>query len=76
MGEFGVPIPDIHGNLTEEQQAQWIDEALGFISERESVIGVNYWVSFGGTTALFNDDLSRRQATDIVSKYFKLRFTP
>jgi len=74
LGEFGVPIPDIHGNLSEEEQARWIDEALALISKKESVIGLNYWVGVGGSTAIFNDDLSNRQAAAILSKYFNLRF--
>lgn len=76
LGEFGVPIPDIHGDLSEEEQAKWIDDALALISKKESVVGINYWAGVGGSTALFNDDLSYRQATAIISKYFNLRFIP
>lgn len=76
LGELGVPIPDIHGKLSEEEQARWIDEALALISKKDKVIGINYWVAVGGSTALFNDDLSERQTTGILSKYFNLRFTP
>ena len=28
LGELGAPIPDIHGDMTEEAQSEWIEEAL------------------------------------------------
>lgn len=73
LGEFGVPIPDIHGDLTEEEQAVWIDQALRLVSKHEAVIGLNYWVGVGGSTAIFNDDLSRKKGADVLSKYFNLK---
>ncbi len=54
LAEFGAPIPDIHGNLNETAQAKWIYEALNEVAKFPEVIGVNYWVGFGGSTALWN----------------------
>ncbi len=72
LGEFGVPIPDIHGALTPQTQADWIEEALKLVSKDKNVIGLNYWVAVGGSTAIFNDDLSPRPAANIIKGYFSL----
>jgi hypothetical protein len=70
IGEFGVPIPDIHGNMTEAEQAAWLSEALKLLSEVPEVIGVNYWTSHGGSTRLWDDDGGERQAVSTLKKYF------
>jgi ribosome assembly protein YihI (activator of Der GTPase) len=71
LGEFGVPIPDIHGKLNEEEQARWVDESLNLIQSLEEVVGLNYWVSHGGSTAIFNNDHSSKPAAKVLEKYFK-----
>lgn len=76
LGEFGAPIPDIHGKLTEEEQARWIDELLNLIQTQEEIIGLNYWVGFGGSTAIFNNDYSPKPAAEILRKYFTLQALP
>lgn len=76
LGELGVPIPDIHGKLTEEEQAQWLEEVLSLIAKEEAVIGLNYWTSFGGSTAIFNNDGTQKPAADILEKYFRLASLP
>ncbi len=70
LGEFGAPIPDIHGDLSEEDQAKWIEQALSAASKAPEIIGVNYWVSVGGSTRLWNDDGTRRKAADTVKNFF------
>ncbi len=70
LGEFGAPIPDIHGNMDEAQQSKWVESALRAMSQEPLVVGVNYWTSFGGSTKLWNDDGTARQAVEGVSKYF------
>lgn len=72
LGEFGVPIPDIHGNLSEQQQADWVEQALNLIKDQVQVIGINYWVGFGGSTRIFNDDGSPKPAANILKNYFSL----
>ena len=70
LGEFGAPIPDIHGEFTEEEQSKWIEDGLNASSKIPEIIGVNYWVNVGGSTRLWNDDGSKRKAADTIKKYF------
>ena len=76
LGEFGTPIPDIHGKQTAEEQAGWIDESLNLIQRQEEIIGLNYWVGFGGSTAIFNSDYSAKPAAEILKKYYTLQALP
>ena len=70
LGEFGAPIPDIHGDMSEQEQAQWIDKALRKIILSQDVIAINYWTNNASSTELWNDDNSPRQAVATVEKYF------
>lgn len=72
LGEFGVPIPDIHGQMTEKEQAQWIETSLSLLSKSPSLLGVNYWVSVGGSTQLWSPKGEKREAVDVLIKYFNL----
>jgi len=69
LGEFGAPIPNIHGSMSEEQQAEWIRQALFELSKVENLIGVNYWTSYGGSTQLW-DSSGTRKAVSEVSNYY------
>ncbi|SRR5258706_5864574 len=70
LGEFGAPIPDIQGDLNEDQQADWVERALEKVVDSQQVIGMNYWVGFGGSTHLWNDDKSARKvATSLTNVY-------
>ena len=70
LGEFGVPIPDIHGKLTEEAQSIWVDEALQRISKISELVGVNYWTSVGGSTEIWNEDGSPEKAVEVLTYYY------
>jgi hypothetical protein len=71
IGEFGAPIPEINGSMTEDQQAAFIDELFQELyKHKDTVIGVNYWVLYDSSTALYNQDFSERKAVDVVRKYF------
>lgn len=71
LGEFGAPIPDIHGALTQKQQSDYIDGVLNkMYLDKDIVAGVNYWVIAGGSTTLLNDDNSPRLAIQTLKKYF------
>ncbi len=70
LGEFGAPIPDIHGNLTEQQQAVWVSKALDLLAKDRSVVGLNYWTSFGGSTKLWNDNGSERAVANVIRGHF------
>lgn len=70
LGEFGAPIPGINGNLSEREQEAWLDRALGLISKNPDLIGVNYWVNLGGSTALWHEDGKAKSAVKIITDYF------
>lgn len=70
LGELGAPIPDLHGNMSEEDQAQWIEKALEEARKTPEIIGINYWVNVGGSTRLWNDDGIARQGAATVRKFF------
>ena len=50
------------------------DNVWFFLSQKENVIGMNYWVSHGGSTAIFNDDNTPKEAADILQKHYKAVF--
>lgn len=54
LGEFGVPIPDINGNLSEIEQAEWLSEAMPLLSQNDDLVGLNYWTNVGGSTELWD----------------------
>jgi len=71
VGEFGVPIPDINGDMDETEQAEFINQVFKQLyKNKDSVLGINYWVAVGGTTRLINDDGTPRQAVDVIKNYF------
>ncbi len=70
LGEFGAPIPDINGQMTEEEQAVWIEEAFSKLSKNQNVIGINYWTNRGGSTEIWNGDNSPKKAVSVLTKYF------
>src|SRR3989344_876200 len=72
LGEFGAPIPDLHGPMDEDAQAAWIGESLRAVSQVPEVIGVNYWTSVGGSTELWDSKGDSRLAVQVL----KLFFTP
>lgn len=72
VGEFGSPIPDLQGNLSEAEQAVSVAALLDQIYSAGSIVrGVNYWVLHGGSTSLVRDDGSPRMATEALRDYFK-----
>jgi hypothetical protein len=72
LGEFGAPIPDIHGDITEEDQADWVSETLAQLLLNTNVIGINYWTSMGGSTAIWNYDGTPKKTVDVLTRYFKI----
>lgn len=71
IGEIGGPIPDIHGSLTETEQAELVDAMMQSIwQNKEHIAAVNYWVLAGGSTTLLNNDGSKRQAYYALQQYF------
>ena len=70
IGEFGVPIPDLHGNLSDSEQATWIKKALDELAKDKNIIGINYWVNTGGSTQLWDEAGYPREAVSIIRSYF------
>lgn len=71
LGEFGAPIPGIHGFMNEAQQADYIKENLNQLVTIRSILdGVNYWTAFDGSTELFTKNDTPKQATKIITDYY------
>lgn len=70
LGEFGAPIPDIHGAMTQKQQSDWLDEALKLLVKNPSLVGLNYWTNVGGSTHLWDEDGKERLAVSALSRYY------
>jgi len=70
LGEYGVPIPDIHGNLDDQGQADWINKSLRLLVNTPQLIGLNYWTSFGGTTELWNSPDLPKPAVATLKSYY------
>lgn len=73
LGEMGAPIPDINGQMTEEQQARWLDETLHLLVENQSLSGLSYWTNMGGSTAIWDDNGQPRAAVAVLKKYYSPR---
>lgn len=74
LGEFGAPIPDINGDMTQGQQAAWISQALTLLVKSPDIIGMNYWTSFGSSTALWSADGSEKKAVSIIRNFYSTKF--
>lgn len=74
LGEFGAPIPDIHGHMSEQQQADWLAGALEKLSGSPDVVGLNYWTSTGGSTQLWTEAGQSRKAVQTLASYFSPQY--
>src|SRR5690348_15449469 len=54
LGEFGAPIPDLNGNLTPDQQADFVGQLLAAALANPDVISLNYWTNTGSSTQLWD----------------------
>ncbi len=70
LGEFGAPIPDIHGSLSDKEQADWIKRSLTELAKDENIIGVNYWTATGGSTRIWKEDGSPTPAVEIIKSFY------
>lgn len=70
LGEFGAPIPDIHGDMNEEDKAKWIGNTLNQLTMSESVIGVNYWLNVGGSTQIWDEDGKELPAVQSIREFY------
>jgi hypothetical protein len=71
VSEFGVPIPDIHGKMTDKQQADFIDSIMQvFYENKESVYGLNYFALGTGTTEIIDSKGKPKAAYEVLKKYY------
>lgn len=75
LGEVGAPIPDIHGDMTEDEQNMWVEDLLSLLSQETSVIGVNYWTGNGASTEIWNANGTPRKAVEAIKTYFTANHT-
>lgn len=71
LGELGVPILDVNGKMNEEEQADWLRQALQKLSAMPEVTGINYWLNVGGSTELWNSDGVARQAVSVITSFYR-----
>lgn len=71
LGEYGAPIPDIHGVMTDEEQMLWVKESLHAVSQIPEVGGVNYWTNKDSSTAIWDKNGKAKWAVGILMQYFK-----
>jgi hypothetical protein len=57
IGEFGAPIGDIHGTMTEEEQAAWINSALLALTRQDNLVGLSYRTQLLGERRWINTAL-------------------
>ncbi|NTU72730.1 carboxypeptidase regulatory-like domain-containing protein [Candidatus Roizmanbacteria bacterium] len=70
LGEFGAPIPDLQGEMTETEQAVWIKNTLSSLVTVPQLISVNYWTNKGSSTELWNEDNSPKKAVKALTEYY------
>ena len=71
LGEMGAPIPDIHGNLSEQEQAKWVEQALRLMVRNPHLYGINYWTNLGGSTALWQESGAAKPVVDVLTAFFQ-----
>ncbi len=70
LGEFGAPIPNIHGNMTENEQAEWIRNSLNVLAKTKAVAGINYWVNVGGSTQIWDSEGKERLGVQALKRFY------
>jgi hypothetical protein len=70
LGEFGAPIPDIHGQMSEVQQAEWLKQAMRLLSQTPELAGLNYWTNQGSSTQLWTNTGNPKPALESLKKYY------
>ena len=73
LGEFGAPIPDIHGKMSQEEQALWIRSVMSGLIEMPEVAGLSYWANTGSSTALWDKNGEPREAVGQLTAFYKAR---
>jgi len=67
LGEFGFPIPDINGEQSDQDQADWIKSALKLLTQSPELIGLNYWTNIGSSTELWNNNGRVKEVVGVIA---------
>lgn len=71
FGEFGAPIPDIHGEMDDTEQAEFVEKLfMEMLLSQDFIDGVNYWTLSESSTALLNNDSLPKPVVEVVKKYY------
>jgi hypothetical protein len=72
LGEWGVAIPDINGNMTDDERSLWLDQALRGLSQlgKEEFGGMNYWLAVGGSTQLWKVAGEESKPAKTLASYY------
>jgi hypothetical protein len=70
LGEFGAPIPDIHGRMSDAQQAEWLEETMSLLIEEPALAGMNYWTGVGGSTQIWNSAGEAEPSVEVLRSYY------
>ena len=74
LGEFGAPIPDINGDMTQAEQSVWLRDTMMRLIPIAGLEGMNYWTQTGSSTALWDEDGRPRVAVATLKAFFNPRF--
>lgn len=73
IGEFGAPVPDLNGDMSRGEQAQYIKNIFNLLYTKAGGVPIiNYWTLKGGSTALISDNGTPRTVYSVVQSYFSL----
>lgn len=70
LGEIGVPIPEVHGKMSQFQQTLWMENAINKLSKLPYVKGVNYWTNGGSSTALWDNQGKPYPVLGVIKKFY------
>lgn len=71
FGEFGAPIPDINGEMSNQEQASFVKKLFTeLFTYRDLIDGVNYWTLSESSTALLDDDGTAKPVVDVIKEYY------
>lgn len=71
LGEFGAPIPDLNGSMSDKEQAVFVEKLLHELYEEGTVIkGVNYWSLSESSSSLLNKKGQEKEVVATLKKYY------
>ncbi len=70
LGEYGAPIPDLHGKMSPEEQSAWLQSLFAQLKGIDELIGLNYWTSVGGSTELWDSKGQPSPAVKVVTEFY------